>query len=259
MRIAQKPQTLSKAIAVIEAIAATQPVEIKRLSELLSIPLPTLYRFISTLEKTGYVARIAGNGRYQLGLSFVKLGQVALRPFRLTEFVHPLLKEVATQTMETTSLQIRRGDEAICIDCVESESTIRFFTRIGQVRPLYAGAAPKVLLAYLEDEDREKVIKALTLKKVGPNTIRSKDDLTKRLTAIVKRGYEVSEEEVTDGARAIAVPVFDSSRRVVAALTVLGPKYRMGKQQVSNALQVLRDSARQISDKLPPELIALAR
>jgi DNA-binding IclR family transcriptional regulator len=46
---------------------------------------------------------------------------------------------------------------------------------------------------------------------------------------------------------------------VVAALTVLGPKYRMGKKQISNALQILRDSAKEISGNIPTELIALAR
>lgn len=259
MRKTSTPQTLFKALAVIEAIAANQPVEIRRLRKLVNMPAPTLYRFISALDEAGYVTRIAGNGQYQLGFSLVKLGQVALRSFRLTEFVHPLLQEVVAQTTETASLQIRRGDEAICLDCVESESTIRFFTRIGQVRPLYAGAAPKVLLAYLEDEERKKVINGLTLKKIGPNTARNKAELAKRLTAIVKRGYEMTEEEVTEGARAIAVPVFDSSKRVVAALTVLGPKYRMGNKQVLKVLEVLKDSASQIADKLAPEFIALAR
>jgi DNA-binding IclR family transcriptional regulator len=75
----------------------------------------------------------------------------------------------------------------------------------------------------------------------------------------VDNGYEMTEEEVTEGACAIAVPVFDSSKRVVAALTVLGPKYRMGKKQISNALQILRDSAKEISGNIPTELIALAR
>lgn len=259
MRIENKPQTLAKALKIIEAIASNQPVEIKRLARLIDVPLPTAYRFISTLQESGYVARTGENGRYQLGLAFLRLGAMVLKSFQLSEFARPILREIAAATGESASLQIRRGAEAICIDYVESEHSIRLSQRIGQVTPLYAGSGPKVLLAYTSEEEREKLIQSMRLVKIGPKTLSSKAELRRRLIQIVRRGYDFSEEEVTEGARGVAVPVFGGSGNVVAALSVSGLKYRMGKAQLINAIKILKGSAGRLSSQLPLVLVSVAQ
>ncbi len=253
------PRTLVKAIKIIEAIASNQPVEVKRLSKLVKVPLPTAYRFISMLEENGYVARSAENGKYRLGLAFVKLGAMALRPFHLSEFARPILREIAASTGESVSLQIRRGSEAICIDYVESEHSIRLSQRIGQVTPLYVGSGPKLLLAYATEEERESLIRAMPLKKIGPKTITSKVELRRRLQEIRQRGYDVSEEEMTEGARGVAVPIFGSAGHVVAALSVSGLKYRMGKDAIAKALKILKGASKRLSGQLPLESVSLIR
>lgn len=259
MKIENKPQTLLKALKIIEAIAASQPVEVKRLSRLVGIPLPTTYRFIATLEENGYVRRGPENGKCQLGLSFVRLGAVSLRSFHLGELVRPILREIGTQTGESVSFQVRKGAEAICLDCVESEHSIRLSQRIGQVTPLYGGSAPKVLLAYADAREREELVKSMRLTRIGPKTITSKAVLRGRLDQIVRRGYDVSEEEVTEGARGVAVPVFGSSGKVVAALSVSGLKYRMGKAQLIKAIKILKGSAERLSSQLPLALVSVAQ
>lgn len=250
------PRTLGKAIKIIEAIAANQPVEVSRLAKLVGVPLPTTYRFISMLEENGYVARAAENGKYRLGLAFVRLGANALRTFHTSEFIRPILREIAAFTGESVSLQVRKGAEAICVDYVESEHSIRLSQRIGQITPLYAGSGPKVLLAYTSKEERETLISGMHLKKIGPKTITSKVELRRRLAEIMRRGYDVSEEEMTEGARGVAVPVFGSREVVVAALSVSGLKYRMGKEAIMKALKILKGSSEKLSGQLPPELVS---
>lgn len=248
-------QTLDKAMKVIEAIAAHQPVEAKELSRILKIPLPTLYRFIATLEANGYVARVSGNARYQLGLLLVRLGAIALKRFHLSELIHPVLREVADQTMESSSLQVRKGMDTICIDCAESPQRIRFSPQIGRIRPLYAGAVPRVLLAHMKERERIKIVESLTLKKIGPKTLTDKHALKKELEDTLKRGYAVSEEELTHGAVAVAVPVLGIADSVVATLTVNGPKFRMRQRQIQNAVNVLKQAAVKLSHQLPREFV----
>lgn len=251
-RIDIGPQTVDKAIAVIEAIAANQPVEVKRLSKLLSIPVPTMYRFIVALERGGYAARIPGNGKYQLGFSLIRLAGIALKSFQLSDVVHPVLTDIASKTKESVSFQIRWGTHAICLDCVEGQQSIRLSIRVGRISPLYAGAGARLLLALVKGEEREKIFNSLTLKPIGPGTITSKDELKKRLLIAGKRGYEISEEELTEGARAIAVPVFDCYGDVAGVITVMGVKYRMGKKQLHEILSILKGAGEKLSGKLPP-------
>lgn len=251
-------QTLVKAMRVIETVAVHQPVEIKRLARLLGMPLPSVYRFIATLEDNGYVKRLSGNAKYQLGFAFVRLGAIAVRPFRLSDFVHPVLKRVAVRTGESASFQIRQGAEAICLDYVESDHSIRLSMRVGQLTPLYAGSGPKVLLAYTDPTEREGILRECVLKPIGPKAIKSKRELRQRLKSIVERGYDISQEELTENARGVAVPVFDTSATVIGALTVSGPKYRMGRKQLLNALTVLKHASEELSDKFPSEFIMAA-
>ncbi len=99
----------------------------------------------------------------------------------------------------------------------------------------------------------------MRLVKIGPKTLSSKAELKRRLIQIVRRGYDFSEEEVTEGARGVAVPVFGSSGNVVAALSVSGLKYRMGKAQLINAIKILKGSAERLSSQLPLALVSVAQ
>jgi DNA-binding IclR family transcriptional regulator len=247
--------TLYKAIKVVEAIAANQPVEIKRLAKLLGISLPTMYRFVSALEENGYVARSSESPKYQLGLSFIRLGDLALKNQHFFDLVHPALKQVAAQTMESSGFFIRRGHEAICLDYVESERRIRFFMRLGQAIPLYAGSGPKVLLAYAPESEREQIIKDLSPIRIGPKTIRSIPELRRRLEIILTRGYEISDEELAEDVCGIAVPLFDTAGFIIGALTVSGPKYRMMRKVRSTILNILMETAKNLSNKLAPALV----
>ena len=111
-----------------------------------------------------------------------------------------------------------------------------------------------MLLAYIREGERERINATLVLKKIGPRTITDKQELKKELKEIVKGGHAVSEEELTEGAVAVAVPVFDLTNQVVAALTVNGPKFRMGQKQIENAIVVLKRAATKLSHKLPSAL-----
>lgn len=240
-------QTLKKSIQVLNTIAANQPVDAKKLSKLMRVPLPTLYRFIQIFEENGFVGRGVDNSTYQLGLSLARLGAIALQPYAIAEMIHPVLQNVADKTGESSSLQVRRGTETLCIDCVESTQRVRFSPQIGRISPLYAGAGPVVLLAYMPEAEREKFIDRTALKAIGPKTITSKAELRKKLREVIKQGFAFSEEELTEGAVAIATPVYDVSGRVVASLTVNGPKFRMKGQTILRHVKILKRLAQSIS------------
>lgn len=240
-------QTLRKSIQVLNAIAANQPIDVRKLSKFMEIPLPTLYRFIETFEENGFVAKVADNSTYRLGLTLARLGAIALQPYHVADIIHPVLQKVAEQTGESSSLQVRRGMDTLCIDCVESTQRIRFSPQIGRISPLYAGAGPLVLLAYMEEREREKYIDRTVLRGIGPKTVRSKDELRKKTRDVIRRGFAVSEEELTEGAVAIAVPVYDVSGRVVASLTANGPKFRMKGKAILQNVKILKRFAQTLS------------
>lgn len=52
------------------------------------------------------------------------------------------------------------GGQAICLEYIESPRPVRLSFERGRVMPLYAGAASKILLAFLDDRERKRTLAA---------------------------------------------------------------------------------------------------
>ena len=65
-----------------------------------------------------------------------------------------------------------------------------------------------------------------------------------------ERGWACVAEELEVGLNAVAAPVYDSNAQVMAALSVSGPSYRLGKKQFEEAAKQTIAAADAISRRL---------
>jgi DNA-binding IclR family transcriptional regulator len=119
--------------------------------------------------------------------------------------------------------------------------------RVGERMPLYAGASGKTLLAFLQPERREEILKGLRLEKLTNKTIVDIQGLRDELAAIQKRGYAISQGERVEGASSVAAPVFDASDRVLAAINISGPTTRFTKQKLQSYADLLVHATSRLS------------
>jgi DNA-binding IclR family transcriptional regulator len=69
------------------------------------------------------------------------------------------MQELAEITGETVTLHRLAGDMAVVCAGVQSEQhALRRVTRVGESYPLLAGCAENVILAFLDEQDREGVL-----------------------------------------------------------------------------------------------------
>ena len=66
-------------------------------------------------------------------------------------------------------------------------------------------------------------------------------DLKNDLDVIYKNGYAVSSEELVEGMTSIAVPVFDFSESVIAAISLTGPNKDVNLPMIINELLTASD------------------
>ena len=92
--------------------------------------------------------------------------------------------------------------------------------QVGSRLPAYCTALGKVLLAAEEPAQLRALLDRIDLARWAPNTITAREHLLAALDRIRRGAVAVNDEELTPGLRAIAVPVRDRSRRVVAAINV---------------------------------------
>ena len=109
----------------------------------------------------------------------------------------------------------------------------------------------KVMLAYLPEEVQRELIAQLKLERKSPSTITSKQALRAEFEQIVEDGYAVNDQELRPGLQAIAVPVRDESREVIAAVGIAASPEAISLTELTDALGPhLISSAARISSRL---------
>ena len=119
------------------------------------------------------------------------------------------------------------------LDKVETHRSIVCNTQIGGRAPAYATSSGKAMLscqneAYIDDYCQWMNRKAYPL---TSNTITDSDQLRSQLVQARLNGYAMDEGEIEAGLICVAAPVYDMNRKVVAAVSISGPDYRMREDQ----------------------------
>jgi len=104
---------------------------------------------------------------------------------------------------------------------------VRAVNWIGRNTPAYCTSAGKALLIDRTPAELEALFAGRPFVASAPATARSVAELAKAIGAARDRGYAVADEEMDAGLTAAAAPVRDAPGRIVAAINVSGPSFRM--------------------------------
>jgi IclR family transcriptional regulator, KDG regulon repressor len=212
----------------------------------------TMHRILTTLEDTGMVTQDPVNRGYFLGPTVVSLSASH-------SIAHSFLFSCCKQEMihlrdfsqETVNLAVRMGLQRICIGELESQNNIKYTAGMGSVVPIYLGAAGKLLLSEMDDEDLKTLFKHIRFDTACINTITDKETMMKEIKKIREQGYAVSFSERLDGSACIAVPV--RNYPIPVAISVLGLENRFNKEAMERCLKEMLKSASRISNLLTGE------
>jgi DNA-binding IclR family transcriptional regulator len=193
---------LDKAVAVLDALEAG-PMTLTELVDATGLPRATAHRLAAALEVHGFVGR-DGDGRFQPG---PRLSQP-----RLAAVARPALEALRDATGESVQLYVRRGEQRLCVEALESPHGLRTIVPVGAVLPLDVGSAGKVLR---EDP------------------------------AALERGWAESVEERQKGVASVSAPVYEDGR-VVAAVSVSGPLERTTRAPGRRYAKAVVDAARAV-------------
>lgn len=215
-------QSLERGLAILASFSPSRPVlGIADIADELGMSRSTTHRYVITLVALGYLEQVASR-KYRLGLKVVDLGMSALNATGLREHARPFLEDLRNLTSLTVSLGILDGAEVVYTDRAQSFKLLQRNATIelGSRTDAYSSAMGKVLLAYLPSDEQRNCLSAMKLTRKGPNTIISKKGLLQDLAPIPDEGFAINDEESAKEVRALAVPVRNEAREVVAALGV---------------------------------------
>jgi IclR family acetate operon transcriptional repressor len=247
--IYQGTQAIRRAVAVLKAFGPDpERLTAQQLSQRTGLNRSTVYRLLSALEHEGLVA--AGeDGRYRLGPDIAILGTLALRQLDLRALAQPFMRALAKHCGETIDLEIRHGARVMIIEEFAGDHLLNASSNIGTLYPAHCTATGKLLLAALPADALEEIL-AAGLCAGGPRAITVSEALRADLQASLARGYATAYEELEAHLHAVAAPIYDHQRRIVAALSISGPAARLPRRREPEIAHLLIDACAKISAAL---------
>lgn len=248
-------QSLERGLAILCCFAPGRPrLGIAELAGELEMSRSTVHRYAITLVALGYLEQDSSR-KYRLGLRVTDLGMSALSSTGLHEHAHPHLQELCQRTGYTTSLAVLAGREILYVDRVRSfrrdESEHELELRPGSRLPAYCTAKGKILLAHRPGPAQRELLAGRKLAKRTANTITGKEALHVELLQVLEEGFAVNDQELAPGLHAIAVPVRNESREVVAAVSLAAQASTISLEDFADALAAhLISTADRISARL---------
>ncbi len=233
-------QSLERGLAILGCFTPKRPVlGIADIADDLGMSRSTTHRYVITLVALGYLEQGASR-KYRLGLRVTDLGMSALNSTGLREHAHPYLDELRQRTSYTTSLGALDATDVLFVDRLRSfrrgRGKIDLDLDTGSRLPAYCTAMGKLLLANLPEPEQRDLITQMKLGKRGPNTITSKKALRQELDEIQAAGFAVGDQEVAPELYAIAAPVRNEARDVVAAVGLAAHGSMISLEELVDAL-----------------------
>lgn len=220
----------------------------KEISEILNFAPSSTLGILQTMLDYGYLMLDEGK-RYSLGGRLVRLGDIAESRFDIGKMAIPHLKYLMNTLKETCFLAVLSGDEIVYIAKERCEQTINTNANIGSRKPVYCTGLGKSFLAFLPRQESREIIDQIDFEKYTNKTVKNKDDLEKQLEQFRKQGYAIDDQEIEEGLWCVAVPIYDGTRKMVAAISVSGPIERMLSKK-EKIIKELLETGKQLSEQL---------
>ncbi len=237
---------------LIEILADGVPEKsLTELSQKAGFNLSTTHRILNALKSRGYVEQNPETLKYKLTFKFFEIGNIVVRHLNLREEAIPILTDLAEKTGESAYLIILDNDEAFCLERIDGRHYIKvLFLQVGGRMPLHVGAGPRVLLAYLPDEEVDRIIKSKGLPAWTKKSITDPCKLKEDLKKIREQGYALSFEDATEDVAALGCPVRNWRGEVCATISIAGISSHFAEDKLPRLIKIVKDAAYELSHRL---------
>jgi IclR family KDG regulon transcriptional repressor len=239
-----------RTVKIFELLSCGDSLSVTEISKKLGFPKASVYEILFTLNKEGIIEKDPATNRYHLGLKLFELGNMARHNLDIRKAAIPFLKRLNEHLDETVHLTLLDHDEVLYIECFESTKRLRTYSVIGDRAPLHCTAVGKAILAFLSQDEIERIIQVKGLENFTENTLTHKDLLLKDLEKVVQYGYAVDNMEHEEGVRCVGAPIRNNEGNVLASISVSGPSQRITTNKIPEIATIVISTAREISSRL---------
>ena len=250
---------LERGLRVLQMFSKEQPVlSLAEIARQLDVSRSSAFRLVYTLEYLGFLQQLENSKKYELGSKILDLGFGLLSSMDLIELTRVPLEKLGQDLKVSTHLVILDELDVIYLARYAANHHIISNVHVGTRFPAYATALGQVLLSDKTESEVAALYKGKKLKSYTEKTPTSITALHEKIKLARKQGYIISWGYFEKSLASIAVPLYDNTQKIVAAINITCPisqfKRKEFEGRVVNAICKSADSISRNLGYQGPEL-----
>ncbi len=219
--------SLEKMLALLDVFTATAPAwSTEDLIRYSGTSRSTCYRYIKVLQDAGLLTPVAG-GAWMLGPRVIELDRTMRLCDPVTIGGGPPMRRLARETGHSVLLSVLFSGTVMCVDDVPAAGAPPGLFSRGQRRPLFAGAASKVILAHLPPHQLRALFARHRTAIAGAGLGADWDAFRATLKTIRDAGHSVTVGEFRPGILGVAAPLLNAQGGVLGSLGIATESHRV--------------------------------
>jgi len=215
----------------------------------LQVSLPTAYRYLKVLTDAGLLVRSA-DALYTLGPRIIMLDHFIRQADPVLQCGIPFMKELVAHSGLDCVVSRLHGEQLLDVHREHASMPARLSYGRGRPRPLFLGAAPKVILATLPPAQLRRLFDARRAEAAAAGLPDDWTGFRGYFARIRRAGHYFSNGELEPGLAAIAAPLLWPDGSCAAALSLVASTQRMAVIDTAKLTPLLERAAREISARL---------
>jgi IclR family KDG regulon transcriptional repressor len=244
-------QTIDRAMLVTAVIARNEAKKwfsITELSKECGLPVSTMHRLLQSMKKHGLIQQDTDLKLYSLGNTWLEYGLQMYDSFDFVGLIRPEMEKLMMEVEESVYFSKPIGLESLIVERIDCmQNPIRINDQLGIRIPLNIGAANKVMLAHMPQNEALKIVNSLVPKE-------DREAFFNVLIQTRKEGYGESHGERTKGTSSVASPIFNQLNELIGAISIGYVNFNKTEESQNLLSEKVIEYGRRISNKLGSKL-----
>ncbi|GAB3264669.1 IclR family transcriptional regulator [Arthrobacter pigmenti] len=238
-------QAFTRGIHILKAFSRNTPtLTLPQIAAATQLDRAVVRRYLMTLQDLGYVG-LSGKG-YSLRPRILEIGYGYLASAGLPEIAQSHLNRLSAAVNESCAVTVLEDSDVVYVAVANTGRSFSIQLTVGNRLPAYCTAMGRILLAGQPTDEVQAQLRRTPLQRHTEHTIQDPDRITVLIDEAQSRGWAIGDEELEAGVHSVAVPIRDSTNRLIAAMSVSTPSVRVSnqtlKETILEKLKAARDS-----------------
>lgn len=244
-------KSAARTLDILEVLAEfPEGLSLTEIEKNLGFPLSSLHGLLNTMVNRGFVTKMPNTNIYRLGSRLVQIASSYRSQSNLVSIADPIMLRLKQLTLETVSLTVLQGNMVLFVHKHPAEGRVQIVNPVGTRLYAHASGSGKIMLAYMPEEDVNRIYPNEELPTATKNTLRTKTELLAELAEARQREYAFDDQESEIGVWAVASCIRGQDGDPVAAFSVAAPVFRLQGKDYKKWHVYLVEAAREASLQL---------